>query len=142
MCVATAPATVVSAAAGFFGGRTFPGVGRGEGGKFLVQHGGTAMRTLRPAPIGGAHQYLAVLLTFPTMKFVDWHEDKIISEAENSSCDGVPSIPTTNHGDNLSRCGKWSRFQRLKASSLVSSKRNFSVGDSTWPSQKTTLAQP
>ena len=36
--------------------------------------------------------------------------------------------------------GKWSRFQRAKAASLVSSNRNCSVGDSTWPSQKTMLA--
>ena len=34
------------------------------------------------------------------------------------------------------------RFQRIKAASLVSSKRNFNVGDSTWPSQNTTLALP
>ncbi len=46
------------------------------------------------------------------------------------------------YGDNFSRCGKWSRFQRAKAASLVSAKRNFSVGDSTWSSQKTTLAFP
>jgi len=32
------------------------------------------------------------------------------------------------------------RFQRANAVSLVSSNKNFSVGDSTWPSQKTTLA--
>jgi hypothetical protein len=44
------------------------------------------------------------------------------------------------HGASRSRWGWWSRFQRLKAASLVSVKRNGSVGDSTWPSQKTTLA--
>jgi hypothetical protein len=32
------------------------------------------------------------------------------------------------------------QFQCAKAVSLVSSNRNCSVGDSTWPSQKTTLA--
>ena len=47
-----------------------------------------------------------------------------------------------NHGDNFSRCGWWSRFQRTRAASLVSSKRNCSVGDSTWPSQNNTLARP
>ena len=36
-----------------------------------------------------------------------------------------------NHGARRSRWGWWSRFQRLKAASLVSSKRNFKVGDST-----------
>ena len=33
-------------------------------------------------------------------------------------------------------------FQRAKAASLVPANRNCSVGDSTWPSQKTTLALP
>src|ERR1017187_3126768 len=47
-----------------------------------------------------------------------------------------------SQGDNFSRCGKWSRFQRAKAASRVSANRNGSVGDSTWPSQKTTLALP
>ena len=42
------------------------------------------------------------------------------------------------YGDSFSRCGKWSRFQRSKAASLVSLNRNFSVGDSTWPSQMIT----
>jgi len=40
-----------------------------------------------------------------------------------------------NHGASRSRWGWWSRFQRLKAASLVSAKRNCNVGDSTWPSQ-------
>jgi len=43
------------------------------------------------------------------------------------------------YGDNFSRCGRGSRFQRTSAASLVSSKRNFSVGDSTWPTQKIAL---
>ena len=47
-----------------------------------------------------------------------------------------------SYGESFSRWGRWSRFQRRRASSLVSAKRNFSVGDSTWPSQKTTLALP
>jgi hypothetical protein len=33
------------------------------------------------------------------------------------------------HGESFSRCGWWSRFQRDKAASLVSAKRNGSVGD-------------
>src|ERR1035441_8101432 len=40
------------------------------------------------------------------------------------------------------RCGRWSRFHRTKASSLVSSKRSCNLGDSTWPSQNSTLALP
>jgi hypothetical protein len=46
------------------------------------------------------------------------------------------------YGISRSRWGWWSRFQRLKAASLVSAKRNCNVGDSTWPSQNTTLALP
>jgi hypothetical protein len=53
---------------------------------------------------------------------------------------GRAALPS--YGESFSRCGWWSRFQRDKASSLVSSKRNCSVGDSTWPSQNTTLALP
>jgi len=44
---------------------------------------------------------------------------------------------TPNHGDSRSRWGWWSRFQRLKAASLVSAKRYCNVGNSTWPLQKT-----
>ena len=51
-------------------------------------------------------------------------------------------VSPTDYGESFSRCGWWSRFQRDKAASLVSAKRNGSVGDSTWPSQKTTLALP
>jgi hypothetical protein len=60
---------------------------------------------------------------------------------EGCASDGTAS-PCRIYGDNFSRCGKWSRFQRAKAASLVSSNRNGSVGDSTWPALKTTLALP
>jgi len=46
------------------------------------------------------------------------------------------------HGVSLSRCGRWSRFQRDRAASLVSSNNDFSVSNSTCPSLKTTLAWP
>src|SRR5476649_2488367 len=46
------------------------------------------------------------------------------------------------YGARRSRWGWWSRFQRLKAASLVSVKSNGSAGDSTWLSQNTTLALP
>ena len=36
-----------------------------------------------------------------------------------------------NHGASFSRWGRWSRFQRRRASSLVSANRNFNVGNST-----------
>ena len=78
MRVATAAATMVSAAAGFFGGSAFSGSGRGEGGKLLVQFGGAAMRAFRPAPVRRAHKDFAVAIALPTMKFVDWHEEKVV----------------------------------------------------------------
>jgi len=46
------------------------------------------------------------------------------------------------HDDNLSRCGKWLRFQRTNATSLVSLNIYGSFRDSTWPSLKTTLPIP
>jgi hypothetical protein len=77
MRVATASATMMSAAAGHLGRRAFPGVGRGEGGKLLVQLGRTAMRAFCPAPVGRADQDFAVLTAFTAMKFVEWHRLKI-----------------------------------------------------------------
>jgi hypothetical protein len=55
---------------------------------------------------------------------------------------GWDSRAPRNHGASRSRWGWWSRFQALKASSLVSAKRYCNVGDSTWPSQNATLALP
>ncbi len=46
----------------------------------------------------------------------------------------APQLGRRNHGAKRSRWGWWSRFQRHRAASLVSAKRNFNVGDSTWPS--------
>ena len=50
--------------------------------------------------------------------------------------------PSPAFSHRRSRCGRWSRFQRARAASLVSSKRDLSVGDSTWSSQNATLALP
>jgi hypothetical protein len=44
-------------------------------------------------------------------------------------------LRSLNYGVSRSRWSWWSRFQRLKAASLVPVKRNGNVGDSTWPSQ-------
>ena len=38
-----------------------------------------------------------------------------------------------SYGDISSRWGRWSRFQRTSAASLVSSNRNCRIDDSTWP---------
>ena len=167
-----AAATMMSAAIALAGRGIAAGRGRGKGGKFLRQLLRATMRTLGILPVGRADEDLAVALTLFTMKFVDGHEgiysetpnfqavklkdrSSATSATENSPqfqlraifgrrsatlLRGSAALP--NHGASFSRCGRWSRFQRLKAASLVSSKRNFSVGDSTWPSQNTTLARP
>ena len=130
------------------------GTGGGKDGKFLRYFRRTTMRAFRPFPVAGADEDFAVALTLFTMKFVNRHEGKIIGSAEISSVgsgrresaqiflsERTHARRCANQGDNFSRCGRWSRFQPTKAASLVSSNRNFSVGDSTWPSQKTTLAR-
>ena len=73
---------------------------------------------------------------------------------EGAGSTNIPRLRrlTRHHGDNFSRWGTWwvavrmgpdrKVFPRAKAASLVSAKRNGRVGDSTWPSQKTTLAMP
>ena len=105
-------------------------------------------------PKAGANKNLAVALAFFAMKFVNRHGNKIIGVAKSSSAEtsikkaGIqertnPAFLIQDllvQGDNFSRCGKWSRFQRTKAASLVSSKRNCSVGDSTWLAQRSALA--
>jgi|SRR5690348_4147662 len=141
--------------------------GRRENGKFLGQLGRAAMRTFSSFPVTGTDKDFAVALAFLAMKFVNRHEPKITGTTEISSESPLTFPPTrssqlelaqnsfqrgrywsgltsaaTNHGDNFSRCGRWSRFQRTRAASLVSTNRNFNVGDSTWPSQNTTLACP
>jgi hypothetical protein len=85
------------AAPGLFGDRTFPGTRRGKGGKFLVQLAGTAMRTLRPFPVGGADEDFAVALTLFAMEFVNWHAGKISGPAKNSSRRISPFLSTANN---------------------------------------------
>jgi len=77
------------------------------------------------------------------------HEGRRLLEAPSADplgrwCGGregnPPCEPIGHHSP--SRCGRWSRFQRTKAASLVSWKRNLNVGDSTWPSQYRVLALP
>ncbi len=71
--MATAGAATAVAAAGGFGGGTGVGVGGGEGGEFLIEAGGTAVRAFDAAPIGGTDKDFAVAFAFTTMKFVDRH---------------------------------------------------------------------
>ena len=136
------------------------GAGRGEDGKLLGQFFRPAVRAGGSLPIAGAHEDFAVALALFAMEFVNRHEGKITRALEMYKRRGTyvigravlprrldylglrGSAALPNYGDNFSRCGRWSRFQRTKAASLVSSKRNFSAGDSSWPSQNTTLALP
>ena len=78
MARATAAAAVAAAAVAVFLDRgAHRRARRRERGKFLVQFRRAAMRTLRPAPVRGAHQDFAVFSALFAMKFVDWHEDSI-----------------------------------------------------------------
>jgi len=76
--VARATAAAAVAAAFLRAGRFFTRTGGGESGKLLGHLRGTAVRTFRALPVGGAHEDFGILLTFPTMKFVDRHAAKVI----------------------------------------------------------------
>ena len=81
----TASASAGMSAADFFaGGRIAARVGGGEGGKFLGQLLRAAMRTFGILPVGGADEDFAVTVAGLAMKFVDWHEEKIIGPAQIS----------------------------------------------------------
>ena len=85
MAVAAA-ATAMPAAA--VAGRTSAGgagAGRGEGGKFLGQFPGAAMRAFRALPVTGADEDFAVALALFAMKLVNRHEGKITGWAKISS---------------------------------------------------------
>ena len=60
-------------------GRTLRG--RGEHRKLLGQFFRTTERTLRTLPVAGADKNLAVFLTLPAMKFIDRHDERIITKA-------------------------------------------------------------
>lgn len=72
---ATTPAAAASARL-FACGSVVAGTGGREGGQFLVQLGGTAERTFRSLPVGGADEDFAVGPAFFTMKFVNRHGAK------------------------------------------------------------------
>jgi hypothetical protein len=79
MSVATSAAATAPTATAFAGtGITSAAARRGEGGKLLVQLAGTAMRTFRSAPVRRADEDFAVAPALLTMKFVNWHDWKIV----------------------------------------------------------------
>ena len=94
----TGTAAAASTAAGtrLFSDRSFPGAGRGEGGKFLIQLAGAAVRAFCSLPVRRADQDFAVALTLFAMELVDWHGGKIGGLAENSSRRNSSFLSTAN----------------------------------------------
>lgn len=83
MTRATTAATV-TAAAWFLGGSRFAAARRREGGKFLIQLAGAAMRTFRSLPVSGADKDFAVAFAGLAMKFVDRHGATVFRGGKNS----------------------------------------------------------
>jgi hypothetical protein len=74
MAMAAATAATAAPAAGFFnGGRFVAGPGGCESGKFLVEPGRAAVRTIRAAPLGGTDEDFGIAFALGAMEFVDWH---------------------------------------------------------------------
>ena len=85
---ATAAAATAAGGASWGGRAASTGAGR-EGGKLFIQFAGPAMGTFGAAPIGGAHQDLAVLPALFAMKFVNWHGGRITGFEKISSSAGT-----------------------------------------------------
>ena len=81
--VTATPATTTNAPdPGFFARVCIvAGTGGGEGGKFLIEPRGTAVGTLRAAPLGGADEDFGIAFALGAMEFVDWHGAKIVRVA-------------------------------------------------------------
>jgi hypothetical protein len=76
--VAASAATTTTAASFFARVRVITCTGGSEGGKFLVQPRGTAVRTFCVGPIGGANENFGIAFALGTMKFVNRHKAKIV----------------------------------------------------------------
>ena len=67
---------------GFFARvRIIAGTGGGEGGKFLGELCGAAVRAFRPAPLGGTDEDFGSAFALGAMEFVDRHGAKIVRAA-------------------------------------------------------------
>ena len=97
MIVAAAAATAMSAAA--LGVARFLAGRRREGGKLLGDFRGTAMRTFRPLPVGGADEDFAVVFALFAMKFVNRHGMKLFRRGKISSAE--TSIGKAGSQENL-----------------------------------------
>jgi len=70
-------AATTAAAAGFFARiGVIAGTGGGEGGQFLVEPRGAAVRAFGPVPFGGADEDFGIAFALGTMEFVNWHNSK------------------------------------------------------------------
>jgi len=81
VAVSAATAATAATTAGFFARvGVIAGAGGREGGKFLVEPRGAAVRAFGAAPLGGADENLGIVFALGAMKFVDWHGAKIVRE--------------------------------------------------------------
>src|SRR5258706_9548140 len=83
VAMSAATAATAATAAGFFArGSIVASTGGSEGGKFLVELRGTAMRAFRAMPFGGTDEDFGIAFALCAMKFLDRHCAKIIGTAE------------------------------------------------------------
>ena len=141
--VAMAATTTATAAAatGFFARVSIvAGAGGGEGGKFLVELGGAAMRTFGAAPFGGADEDLGIAFALGAMKFVDRHGSKIVFPAAMFKRDGPPA----HHGraplSFFFACGSFSRA--LPARTSMRNGGSISGGNATDGGSGSATAEP
>jgi hypothetical protein len=64
---------------------------RGKGGKLFVKFRGSALRTLRSTPVGGADQDFVVPPALFAMKFVNRHGRKVAASRKILKSDGSPA---------------------------------------------------
>ena len=74
----TTRAAGMASAAFVLGWSRIPRRAGGEGGKLFLNLRRAAMRAFGSDPIAGADEDFAVPLAFPAMKFVNWHDGKLI----------------------------------------------------------------
>jgi hypothetical protein len=91
MAVAAAATATTPAAADTAGGGLVGAATRGKGGKLFVKFGGSALRTLRSAPVGGTNQDFVVPPAFFAMKFVNRHGGNVAASPKILKSGGSPA---------------------------------------------------
>jgi hypothetical protein len=89
--MAMAAAATATAAANNAGGCLVGAATRGKGGKLFVKFRGSALRTLRSTPVGGADQDFVVPPALFAMKFVNRHGRKVAASRKILKSDGSPA---------------------------------------------------